>query len=172
VLDEAWLFLDQGSFAAKIREWLKTLRKFNVAVIFATQSLADIAESSIAPALIESCPTRIFLPNPDAQTPQISDFYSAFGLNAQQIRIIASATPKREYYYQSSSGNRLFELGLGPLTLAAVGSSSPGDQQLIGALLAQHGPEGFASAFYAAKGHSDVAAYLADSAARASPRVA
>ncbi len=92
VLDEAWLFLDQGSFAAKIREWLKTLRKFNVAVVFATQSLADIARSSIAPALIESCPTRIFLPNPDAYTPQISELYAAFGLNAQQLRIIASAS--------------------------------------------------------------------------------
>ena len=73
VLDEAWLFLDQGAFAAKIREWLKTLRKFNVAVVFATQSLADIARSSIAPALIESCPTRVFLPNPDAHTPQIAE---------------------------------------------------------------------------------------------------
>ena len=41
VLDEAWLFLDQGAFAAKIREWLKTLRKFNVAVVFATQN--DVA---------------------------------------------------------------------------------------------------------------------------------
>ena len=172
VLDEAWLFLDQGSFAAKIREWLKTLRKFNVAVVFATQSLADIARSSIAPALIESCPTRVFLPNPDAQTPQIAELYSAFGLNAQQIRIIASATPKREYYYQSSSGNRLFELGLGPLTLAAVGASSPGDQQLMSAILAEHGAEGFAAAFYGAKGQSDVATYLAQSAARASAKVA
>lgn len=38
VLDEAWLFLDHPSFAAKIREWLKVLRKANVSVIFATQS--------------------------------------------------------------------------------------------------------------------------------------
>jgi len=172
VLDEAWLFLDQGSFAAKIREWLKTLRKFNVAVVFATQSLADITRSSIAPALIESCPTRVFLPNPDAQTPQIAELYSAFGLNAQQIRIIASATPKREYYYQSATGNRLFELGLGPLTLTAVGASSPGDQQLISAVLAQHGGEGFAAAFFAAKGQPDVAAYLAQSTASATARVA
>src|SRR5208283_3869645 len=109
-----------------------------------------------APALIESCPSRIFLPNPDANTPQIAEFYSAFGLNAQQIRIIASATPKREYYFQSSSGNRLFELGLGPLALAAVGASSPGDQQLISALLAEHGRENFAAAYYAAKGRGDV----------------
>src|SRR6202012_2271900 len=100
VLDEAWLFLDQGAFAAKIREWLKTLRKFNVAVVFATQSLADIARSAIAPALIESCPTRIFLPNPDAATPHIAALYEGFGLNDQQLRIITSATPKRDYYYQ------------------------------------------------------------------------
>ncbi len=49
VLDEAWLFLDSPLFAARIREWLKTLRKKNVAVVFATQSLADVADSAIAP---------------------------------------------------------------------------------------------------------------------------
>ena len=160
LLDEAWLFLDQGSFAAKIREWLKTLRKLNVAVVFATQSLADVQNSTIAPALIESCPTRVFLPNPDAVTPQIAQFYSGFGLNDQQIRIIASATPKREYYYQSTAGNRLFELGLGPITLAAVGSSSPGDQQLMSAILAEGPREEFAARFFRAKGQADVAAYL------------
>jgi type IV secretion system protein VirB4 len=79
VLDEAWLFLDQGSFAAKIREWLKTLRKFNVAVVFATQSLADIARSTIAPALIETWPSRVLLPYPDAATPQIADLMPPSG---------------------------------------------------------------------------------------------
>ena len=159
VLDEAWLFLDQGAFAAKIREWLKTLRKFNVAVVFATQSLADIAHSTIAPALIESCATRVFLPNADAQTPQVADLYAGFGLNAQQMRIIASATPKREYYYQSAAGNRLFELGLGPIALAAVGASSPGDQARVTAALADIEP--FAVAYYRRYGLSDVAAFLA-----------
>ncbi len=159
VLDEAWLFLDQGSFAAKIREWLKTLRKFNVAVVFATQSLADIARSSIAPALIESCPTRIFLPNPDAHTPQIADLYASFGLNDQQLRIVAAATPKREYYYQSSAGSRLFELGLGPIALAAVGASSPGDQQRIDGVMAAGGGD-FAARYYRASGFADVADFL------------
>ena len=158
VLDEAWLFLDQGVFAAKIREWLKTLRKFNVAVVFATQSLADVARSSIAPALIESCPTRVFLPNPDAHTPQIASLYEGFGLNAQQLQIVAGATPKREYYYQSSAGNRLFELGLGPIALAAVGAASPGDQARIDTVLAGGGS--FAADFYRAQGHADVAEFL------------
>ena len=162
VLDEAWLFLDSGAFAAKIREWLKTLRKFNVSVVFATQSLADIARSSIAPALIESCPTRIFLPNPDAQTPQICGLYEGFGLNAQQMRIIASAQPKRDYYYQSSTGNRLFELGLGPIALSIVGASSPGDHQLLTRLQSVANPvEPLAASFYRARGLGEVADYLA-----------
>jgi type IV secretion system protein VirB4 len=167
VLDEAWLLLDQGSFAAKIREWLKTLRKFNVAVVFATQSLADIARSSIAPALIESCPTRVFLPNPDAHSPQIAELYAGFGLNPQQLRIVAGATPKREYYYQSAAGNRLFELGLGPIALAAVGASSPGDQSLLDAVLASCGDEPFEAAYYAARGLGEVADFLRRSAPRA-----
>ncbi|MBX3161443.1 MAG: ATP-binding cassette domain-containing protein, partial [Deltaproteobacteria bacterium] len=53
ILDEAWKFLDHPLFAARIREWLKTLRKKNVAVLFASQSLADVADSGIAPAIIE-----------------------------------------------------------------------------------------------------------------------
>ncbi|KPV17750.1 conjugal transfer protein TrbE, partial [Variovorax paradoxus] len=54
MLDESWLFLDDPVFAARIRQWLKTLRKKNVSVLFATQSLADIQGSSIAPAIVES----------------------------------------------------------------------------------------------------------------------
>ena len=68
ILDEAWLFLDNPIFANKIRGWLKTLRKFNVSVIFATQSVEDTIDSDIASALIESCPSRIFLPNDRAQS--------------------------------------------------------------------------------------------------------
>ncbi|HEX7382409.1 MAG TPA: conjugal transfer protein TrbE, partial [Nevskiaceae bacterium] len=101
ILDESWLFLDDPVFAARIRQWLKTLRKKNVSVIFATQSLADIKDSSIAPAIIESCASRIFLPNPQATEPQIRTIYEGFGLNSRQIEIVATAEPKRDYYYQS-----------------------------------------------------------------------
>jgi len=87
ILDESWLFLDDPVFAARIRQWLKTLRKKNVSVIFATQSLADIKDSSIAPAIIESCAGRIFLPNPQATEPQIRAIYEGFGLNSRQIEI-------------------------------------------------------------------------------------
>jgi type IV secretion system protein TrbE len=152
VLDEAWTFLDDALFAARIREWLKTLRKKNVAVVFATQSLADIERSTIAPALIESCPTRIFLPNDRALEPQARSVYERFGLNARQVEILSVAAPKRDYYAQTARGNRLFELGLGPVALALCGSSSPDDQRLIDRCMAEGSLDGFAARFLTAKG--------------------
>jgi len=125
ILDEAWVFLDSTIFAARIREWLKTLRKKNVAVVFATQSLADIANSSIAPALIESCPTRIYLPNERAFEPQQRVAYEQFGLNETEIELIATAQRKRDYYYASPLGRRVFDLSLGPVALAFCAASDP-----------------------------------------------
>jgi type IV secretion system protein VirB4 len=139
-------------FAARIREWLKTLRKKNVAVVFATQSLADVERSSIAPALIESCPTRIFLPNDRALEPQARAVYERFGLNARQIEILGVATPKRDYYAQTARGNRIFELGLGPVALALTAASSPDDQRLIDRCFGEGKTTSFAARFLDAKG--------------------
>lgn len=142
ILDEAWVFLDHPLFAARIREWLKVLRKRNVAVVFATQSLADIADSAIAPAIIESCPQRILLPNDRAIEPQSRAAYERFGLNERQIELVSRATPKRQYYLQSARGNRLFELGLGPIALALCGASDPDAQKRIDAILSEIDPLG------------------------------
>ncbi|WBO24332.1 conjugal transfer protein TrbE [Sphingomonas abietis] len=162
ILDEAWVFLDHPLFAARIREWLKVLRKKNVSVVFATQSLADIADSSIAPAIIESCPQRIFLPNERALEPQGRVAYERFGLNARQIELIARATPKRHYYLQSFRGNRLFDLAMGPIALALCGASDPASQRLIDEMLAVEGRDGFAAAFLRARGLTWAADLLRD----------
>lgn len=145
IIDEGWLALDDADFAGKLREWLKTLRKKNASVVFATQSLADIDGSAIAPAIIESCPTRILLPNDRAIEPQITAIYRRFGLNDRQIEILARATPKRDYYCQSRRGNRLFELGLGEIALALTAASSKTDQALIEQVLAEGGRTNFAT---------------------------
>lgn len=147
IIDEGWLALDDEGFAGQLREWLKTLRKKNASVIFATQSLSDIDNSSIAPAIIESCPTRLLLPNERAIEPQITAIYRRFGLNDRQIEILARATPKRDYYCQSRRGNRLFELGLSEVGLALCAASSKSDQALIANLVAEHGREGFLAAW-------------------------
>jgi type IV secretion system protein VirB4 len=123
-----------------------------VAVVFATQSLADIERSTIAPALIESCPTRILLPNDRALEPQAKGVYERFGLNARQVEILATAAPKRDYYAQTARGNRLFELGLGPVALALCGASTPDDHKIIDRCLAASDKAGFAARFLQAKG--------------------
>jgi type IV secretion system protein VirB4 len=152
IIDEGWLVLDSPAFAAQLREWLKTLRKKNASVVFATQSLADIETSAIAPAIIESCPTRIFLPNERAIEPQILAIYRRFGLNDRQIEILSRATPKRDYYCQSRRGNRLFELGLGEVTLAFTAASAKTDQLAIAELIDAHGRDQFAASWLRHRG--------------------
>ena len=151
IIDEGWLALDDEGFADQLREWLKTLRKKNASVIFATQSLSDIDNSAIAPAIIESCPTRLLLPNERAIEPQITAIYRRFGLNDRQIEILARATPKRDYYCQSRRGNRLFDLGLSEVGLALCAASAKSDQALITEILAEHGGDGFLSAWLRAR---------------------
>ncbi|WP_375210977.1 conjugal transfer protein TrbE [Hyphococcus sp.] len=160
LLDEAWLFLDNPMFSGRIRDWLKTLRKKNVSVIFATQSLSDVQASTIAPSIIESCPSRVFLPNPQARESSIYSAYSNFGLNDRQIDIIASMTPKQEYYYQSPVGNRIFDLRLGDIALAFCGASTPQDHRLIDKILGEASDVSFAQQLLAAKGLEWAAALL------------
>ncbi|MEZ5838720.1 MAG: conjugal transfer protein TrbE [Geminicoccaceae bacterium] len=152
IIDEGWLALDDDAFAEQLREWLKTLRKKNASVIFATQSLSDIDNSAIAPAIIESCPTRLLLPNERAIEPQITAIYRRFGLNDRQIEILARATLKRDYYCQSRRGNRLFELGLSEVGLALCAASAKSDQALIAEIFAEHGRDGFLAAWLRARG--------------------
>ncbi len=158
IIDEGWLALDDEGFSGQLREWLKTLRKKNASVIFATQSLSDIDNSAIAPAIVESCPTRLLLPNERAIEPRITAIYRRFGLNDRQIEILARAMPKRDYYCQSRRGNRLFELGLSEVGLALCAASSKSDQALISKILAEHGRSGFLDAWLRVRG----AAWAAD----------
>lgn len=127
VLDEAWIMLGHPTFRAKIREWLKVLRKSNVAVIFATQSLSDLSRSGIADVIFESCPSKILLPNPQAQTEALVGLYQSIGLNQRQIQIVSNAVPKRQYYHLHPDGSRIFELGLTAPEMAFLGSSGRED---------------------------------------------
>lgn len=131
LLDEAWLMLGHPAFRAKIREWLKGLRKANCLVLMATQSLSDAAHSGILDVIVESTATKIFLPNVYARDEDTAALYRRMGLNARQIEMLATAIPKRHYYYVSEQGRRLYELALGPLALAFVGAS---DKESVAAI--------------------------------------
>ncbi|MDZ4358936.1 MAG: conjugal transfer protein TrbE [Variovorax sp.] len=141
ILDEAWLMLGHPAFRAKIREWLKVLRKANCLVLMATQSLSDAANSGILDVIVESTATKIFLPNVYARDEDTAALYRRMGLNKRQIEILATAVPKRQYYYVSENGRRLYDLALGPLALAFVGASDKESVAAIKSLQAKFGHE-------------------------------
>lgn len=147
VLDEAWTMLDHKVFREKIREWLKTLRKANCAVVLATQSLSDAVNCKVFDVLIESCPTKILLPNEEADTAGTEnvkgpkDLYRLIGLRDHEITLLKKATKKKEYYVVSSEGRRMFTLSLSPFALAFTGVSAKEDISHIQDLIQNHGEE-------------------------------
>lgn len=125
LLDEAWLMLAHPVFKNKIAEWLDSMAKKNCVVFMATQHLSHAVNSGILDIIVESTATKIFLPNLYARDPETRLVYERMGLNPRQIDIIASAQPKRDYYYVSEKGQRLYQLVLGPYALAFVGATDP-----------------------------------------------
>jgi type IV secretion system protein VirB4 len=93
ILDEAWIMLGHPVFRAKIKEWLKVLRKANCLVLMATQSLSDAANSGILDVIVESTATKIFLPNVYARDEDTAQLYKRMGLNARQIEIWPRPSP-------------------------------------------------------------------------------
>jgi type IV secretion/conjugal transfer VirB4 family ATPase len=147
VLDEAWVAKGHPVWREKLRAWLRLLRSKNCAVVMATQSLSDAVKSNLLDVLVESCPTKIYLPNREAlikgtpEHPGPNDFYKIMGLNDNQIAIIRRAEYKREYYWTSSEGSRVIDLGLGPLQLAVFGATSENDVKAIRKLVQEHGAD-------------------------------
>jgi type IV secretion system protein VirB4 len=158
VIDEAWVALTKSFFGAKLEEWLRTLRKKNAAVWLATQSLDDLRQSEYRSVVLESCPSKIYLPNPEAQTPNMTEIYRDFGLSDRQIEIIAEATPKRHYYLVSPLGRRLFDLALDPATLAFIGAGSKNDLLRARNMIAEYG-ESWPAEWLRERGLNDWAEY-------------
>ena len=126
VIEEAWAALMHGRFADRLRQWLLTLRKRNAAVVVVAHSPAQFRDPGVkgAQLLVESCPTRIFLPNPDAAEPDTAALYRWLGLNEAEVSRLSRARKKRDYYVRSPSGARTFDLALGPLEMAFLGTLS------------------------------------------------
>jgi type IV secretion system protein VirB4 len=152
ILDEAWVMLGHEVFRGKIREWLKTLRKANCAVVLATQSLSDAMRSGILDVLVESCLTKVLLANNEARNDAQIGMYQALGCNERQIEIISTAVPKRDYYVMSPEGNRLVQLALDPATLAFVGASDKESVARIKHLEAEYGPEAWVDVWLEERG--------------------
>src|SRR5579864_3494570 len=162
ILDEAWLFLGHAAFATRLQGWLKTLRKKNVYVVFATQEVADAtSKPELLSTILSACHSKIFLPDGEALTPAMAQAYATVGLTTAEIAILAKAQKKRDYYYRSVKGRRLFQLGLGPAALALVGASSQHDQAFLDELVATRPEHQYALAMLERRGVTWAAASLA-----------
>lgn len=122
-LEEAWFLLEEKSFVAKVNDWLRTLAKKNAWVVMATQSLDEIAKSSIFGTIVNNIPIRIYLPNANAFAHK-EMYKSQFSLNDSQIERIASATPKLDYYIVTPELSRMVSVALPPEILAVVRSDA------------------------------------------------
>lgn len=131
LLEEAWKLLEQAEFASEIKDWFRTLRKFVVGVDFVSQTLSDVTESEIANIILESCPTKIYLPNREATNKTVKEHYSNVGLNEKEIELISGATPKRHYYVKQPLGSRLIDLGLGDVALSFLGVAGDAEVALF-----------------------------------------
>jgi type IV secretion system protein VirB4 len=90
LIDEGWKALDDEVFAARIRDWMKTLRKRNAVLGFGTQSARDALDSRVAAAIIEQAATQIFMPNPRAQP---ADYCDGFGLTEHELSLVQGLPP-------------------------------------------------------------------------------
>lgn len=138
-LDEAWLMLQHPMFEEKLRAWFKVLRKANALVIFATQELQDVSNSPIASTIFSSCQTKILLPNAEAQMEDNMRLYKSIGLTEREVELLVGATPKRDYFFTSPAGRRLFQLELGPVALAYFAVSGVEDRKKVKELYKMHG---------------------------------
>jgi type IV secretion system protein VirB4 len=135
VLDEAWVFLDNEYFSRTIEEWLVTLRKKNVFCVFATQEVAKAAKSKISSTIVSQCLSKIYLADQSANTDLVAKYYLEFGLEENEITAISHAVMKKDYFYKSPRGSRMFELNLDAFQLALL---SP-DHALLDQLEAEYG---------------------------------
>jgi type IV secretion system protein VirB4 len=125
LLDEAGIALMHPAWASRVQQWALSLRKKNASLVLAVQNLRQLDSHGAGANIRESCPSRFYLPNPAASAVGARDLYEGFGLNPREIELIARSEPRRDYYFSSPRGSRLFQLGLRRAELAFM-SARPG----------------------------------------------
>jgi type IV secretion system protein VirB4 len=109
LLDEAWLFIKNETIRNYVVQGQKTWRKLNAAMILATQSLKELQESGMLQIVSESCPTKIFLANPEMDW----DVYrEAFHLNDTELELIAGLVPPGQMLIRKAQSSKKVQLNV------------------------------------------------------------
>lgn len=159
LLDEAWSYLQHALFRERLRDWLKTLRRKNAAVVMATQQISDVAHSDISDVILENCPTKILLPNAECKSPGMREFYERIGLNDRELNLVQVSIPKQHYYVVSKLGRRMVDLGLGKVALAWVGVNGREERQIVESVQEEY-PDSWRTEWLKLKGLPKWADYL------------
>jgi type IV secretion system protein VirB4 len=86
VCDEAWRFAQDPTVTAYLVEALKTWRKHNAVLLLATQSDQDLGDEGLLRAVLDNCPTQVFLANPGLDLAHAQDRFHLTLREAQWIR--------------------------------------------------------------------------------------
>jgi type IV secretion system protein TrbE len=109
LLDEAWLFIKNETIRNYVVQGQKTWRKHNAAMILATQSIKELQESGMLQIVAESCPTKIFLANPEMDR----DVYrEAFHLNDTELELIAGLVPPGQMLIRKAQSSKKVQLNV------------------------------------------------------------
>ena len=135
VIDEAWRFLRHPTIRLYILEALKTWRKKNAGVILATQSSEDLVRSEMLPVVVESCPTKMFMANPDMDR---KTYREVFHLNETEADLIAGLIPKQQILIKRPDLSKVVNLHVSPKDYWLF-TSDPNDRQRRDAAFARHG---------------------------------
>jgi type IV secretion system protein VirB4 len=109
LLDEAWLFIRNETIRNYVVQAQKTWRKLNAAMILATQSLKELQESGMLQIVAESCPTKIFLANPEMDR----DVYrEVFHLNDTELELIAGLVPPGQMLIRKAQSSKKVQLNV------------------------------------------------------------
>jgi type IV secretion system protein VirB4 len=84
-IDEFWKALGDDAFRRFAQDGLKTYRKRNAVLVFATQSPADALKSDISHSILEQVATKIMLPNPFGTR---RDYVDGFALSEAEFKLV------------------------------------------------------------------------------------
>lgn len=132
-LEEAWYLFSNPAFAVKFEDWLRTFRKKRAFVMFATQSLDELARLDNLGGIVANIPTQVLLPSMRSSVREQADLYRAvFGINDAQMQLLASAIPKRDYLLVRPNTTRLVTTQM-PTAVIAINEATtqPAKRDLV-----------------------------------------
>ena len=109
LMDEAWLFIKNETIRNYIVQAQKTWRKHNAAMILATQSIKELEQSGMLEIVAESCPTKVFLANPDMDREL---YREAFHLNDTELDLISGLVPPGQMLIRKAQSSKKVQLNV------------------------------------------------------------